>query len=268
MNQATHAIPLEGITLGPPKTAGPLTLFPLLSAIAGEPPGYLTLEEALARESVVVTEQGEGTVPEILVENAGNIPLLLFEGEELIGARQNRCLNLTIIVAAHTKIKAPVSCVEHGRWSYRAGGRRFRAAEHHLFAAARREKVRSVSDNLRASGRAASDQGQVWEMIADKTRRMAAASETDAVDAVYEKHSLDLEGLLGSLAPEPAQVGVLVGIGGEVAGLDIVDHPETWQKVSRKILRSYGIDALESTEETPLSEEAARSFWEASPSTA
>ena len=45
--------------------------------------------------------------------------VLFLEGEELVGAKQNRILNTSVLIAAHTKSKIPVSCVEAGRWGYK-----------------------------------------------------------------------------------------------------------------------------------------------------
>lgn len=38
--------------------------------------------------------------------------VLILDGEEILGAKQNRMVNATILIAAHTKVKVPVSCVE------------------------------------------------------------------------------------------------------------------------------------------------------------
>ena len=37
---------------------------------------------------------------ELRVANLGDLPLLLLDGEQLVGARQNRILNMTVLVAA------------------------------------------------------------------------------------------------------------------------------------------------------------------------
>jgi hypothetical protein len=57
-------------------------------------------------------------VPDLAVESKGNVRLLFIEGEELVGAKQNRILNTSVLIAAHTKPKIPVSCVEQGRCGY------------------------------------------------------------------------------------------------------------------------------------------------------
>ena len=44
--------------------------------------------------------------------------LLMLDGEELVGAKKNRVLNVTVLIAAQSDTVIPVSCVEQGRWSY------------------------------------------------------------------------------------------------------------------------------------------------------
>jgi ARG and Rhodanese-Phosphatase-superfamily-associated Protein domain len=79
---------LSHIEIGSPVTSGNLTMFPLLNDNEGEP-DYLTLDEAFARGIAVVTEISKsGSVPELRFVNNGELPVLLMDGEELIGAKQ------------------------------------------------------------------------------------------------------------------------------------------------------------------------------------
>ena len=113
---------LDQVTLGQPQVVHNLTLYPLL---AEGPPeaGYRVLDEALAAGCTRVTETSEGgSVPELRFKNDCEIPVLLLDGEELVGAKQNRILNLTLLVGAHQDIVIPVSCVEAGRWSAQSWG--------------------------------------------------------------------------------------------------------------------------------------------------
>ena len=52
----------------------------------------------------------DGSVPELLVVNRGPDSVLVIDEEELHGAKQNRVVNLTILVAAKLTITVP--CVE------------------------------------------------------------------------------------------------------------------------------------------------------------
>ena len=94
-------------------------MFPLVSRDAAQRrvPDYRTLDEGLKVGGVEITEVSEqGSVPELRVVNRGLHPILIVDGEELIGAKQNRVVNLTILVAPQSKLTIPVSCVEAGRW--------------------------------------------------------------------------------------------------------------------------------------------------------
>lgn len=118
---------IADLTIGAPMVSGRLTLYPLIKEHSSNP-DYLTLDEALAAGFAKVTEVSEaGSVPELLFRNEGDKPVLLLDGEELVGAKQNRILNLTILAPARAEIKIPVSCVEQNRWGYRA--RDFRTSD-------------------------------------------------------------------------------------------------------------------------------------------
>ena len=72
-------------------------VIPLLTAINGSP-RYLTLKEALDERLLKVKEVDEGdSVPELKVINKAKVSVLLLDGEELVGAKQNRVVNTTIL---------------------------------------------------------------------------------------------------------------------------------------------------------------------------
>ena len=63
-----------------------------------------------------VTEVSQGgSVPDLRLINKSANKLLAVDGEELIGAKQNRIVNATFLIAANTEIIIPVSGVEQGR---------------------------------------------------------------------------------------------------------------------------------------------------------
>ena len=97
-----------------------LTVFALLGEKVFDP-DYLLLETALAEGLVEIRELGPGgSVPELRLVNRAERPVLVVEGEELVGAKQNRAVNVTILVAAGAELVIPVSCVEQRRWHYRS----------------------------------------------------------------------------------------------------------------------------------------------------
>lgn len=114
---------LETLHAATPVTFGDIAVIPLRTLAFVDPP-WLLLSEALASASVEISEiSDQGTVPTIHIANRGVQDVLLLDGEELVGAKQNRILNTAVLVRAHSTLEVPVSCVEEGRWRYRS--RRF-----------------------------------------------------------------------------------------------------------------------------------------------
>lgn len=106
---------LTSLELGDLQVFENMGVIPLFSPVKGGP-AYLTLKEALEEGVLRVGEVDEGgSVPELKVENRGEKPVLLLDGEELAGAKQNRVLNTSILVPAKSQLVIPVSCTEAGR---------------------------------------------------------------------------------------------------------------------------------------------------------
>ena len=114
------AVTFPAIRVGSPVQYDGLSVFPLFLDPVDEVQ-YVLSDEAIDAGSVAVEEVSEGgSVPDLAVENKGDVRVLFLEGEELVGAKQNRILNTSVLVAAGSKTKIPVSCVEAGRWGYKS----------------------------------------------------------------------------------------------------------------------------------------------------
>lgn len=238
---------LEAVSLGRPVGHENLWVFPLMGG-NGALPDYLTLDEALEGGHARVTEVSEGgRVPELRFVNESDHRILLLDGEELVGAKQNRTLNVSVMVGAKQTVVVPVTCVEQGRWSYRSP--EFRAARHAHFARARAAKAAQVSESLRTRGSREADQGQVWEEISGRASRLGVISPTMAMDEIYEKHRSRVESYQRALPAAEAQAGAVFAIGGQVAGLDLLDSAVTLRKLWPKIVSSYAMDAIDRPED-------------------
>lgn len=237
------------VRIGNPSTFRNLTIFPLLEKIA-TPAGYLTLDEALAQKCATITEVSEGgSVPELKFINSAGQSVFLLDGEELVGAKQNRILNLSILVAAGKTLVVPVSCVEAGRWRHRS--RVFSSSSRAHYAEGRARKMAQVSDSMRTSGRRTSNQSEVWKDISAKFSKLGSFSATEAMSDIYVQHAGRLEEYVHSFAPLAGQAGAVFAIDGRVVGLELFDSAETLRKLFPKLLRSYGLDALDRAISTP-----------------
>jgi len=237
----TLAVP--NVRVGDPLRHEALSVFPLFTEGNGRV-NYLLSDEALDAKSLVVEEVSEsGSVPDLLVENKGDTRVLFIEGEELIGAKQNRILNTSILIAAHTKTKIPVSCVEQGRWGYKT--RRFGSSGSHSPSKLRYALKSSVTRSAKAKRGHRSDQGKVWEEVERQQLAMGASSESAAMSDTFETFGDRMAEYSDKIKYVEGATGVAVAIGKKVVALDLFDKPSTCKKIWGRLLSGFVMDALE-----------------------
>ena len=231
---------LSALSVGEGRTHRGLTLFPLL-ADRDTSPAYDTFSTALAAGTFRVTEVTEsGVVGRLRAVNQGARPVLLLDGEEVIGAKQNRVFNLTIIVPAMTELDLPVSCVEQGRWH--AQSQAFHEADRAMFARGRANKVRNVTVSMRERGDRGGDQGAVWQDVAAHLRVKGVHSSTFAMADAYATNRASIGEYVERFAPEPRQVGAAFALEGDVIGLEFFDSPAAYRAAAAKVIRSYAAE--------------------------
>jgi hypothetical protein len=237
------------VTIASPVRHRALSVYPLLLKVTSALVTYLVLDQALARGAFRITEVSEdGAVPRLLAINEGNSPVLLLDGEELRGAKQNRVLNLSVMIAPNTTAEIPVSCVESGRWH--SATRECLSADAVQYCYGRAEKMSQVSQALHERKTPVSDQEAVWDHIAAKSSRMGVSSPTKAMAAMYESHREDLQDYLSAFPTLDDQVGAVYAIGNAIVGLDLFDCHTTYRRLAGKLTRSYALDAAEQSEDT------------------
>jgi len=230
------------VTIGPPVTRGALALVPLLRPGPRVAGGYLPGPDAFGSGAIRVAERGDGAVvPELEVSVIGPHPVLLIEGEAILGAQQNRVLNVSVVLGAETGDVVPVSCVEAGRWGRAEATRR---SSRHSPAALRRVKTRSVAEAARRTGTRHSDQGAVWDEVDELLHTHHAASPSSALEDVYASVAPRLDEALVGIEPADEQVGVVALAAGRVVALDLFDDPTTLRSYWDQLVGGYALDAL------------------------
>ena len=236
---------IENLYTGEPVTVGQLKVTPVFIREERALP-FLEFEEALARELVEVTEVSEGgSVPNLFVNNKADRDVIIVDGQLLVGAKQNRVVNTTIVVPARTSVEIPVTCVEQGRWRY--SSRNFSGGGSHEYSSLRSLKHRSVTQSLRERGEYGSDQSSVWGDIRAKMSRMASASPTMSMSDVYESSVSreDEARLAEEVKPRPHQVGYFAYVREGFAGGDVFGSSELCRAKLSKLLRGHYLDSLD-----------------------
>ncbi|MDQ7785851.1 MAG: hypothetical protein RDU20_23420 [Desulfomonilaceae bacterium] len=235
---------LEEIKIGARQSHGNMTLYCVLKAEDADV-DFMGLDEALDRSAISITELDEaGSVRELRVTNKSDRKVLMLDGEELVGAKQNRVLNVSVLIAPNSETIIPVSCVERGRWSYRS--REFGSAGRAMSPDLKRKKTRSVSDSLRSTGSFESAQGMVWQEIDAKFDRLAEKrSPTMALSDLYDAQRDRSEEYLKAFRTVDFQIGMVVFIDNKLAGVELLDKYDAFRRSHSKLVQSYAMDAIE-----------------------
>ena len=235
-NQPRGVPNLERAAVGRPITRLGISLFPVYLA------GNDLPEIATGRNAgLVVEELPASTVPFLKVTNPTNRPVLIPEGEQLIGGLQDRVLNTSVLVAPSTHVDIPVSCLEQGRWGNRRDFDRGRAFAPRR---ARRAKNASVADSVRKAGSRRSDQAAVWNTIDRELARLGVDSGTRAArDAEgFLRRDRSRAGTVERLArrgPLPGQCGVAVAHGRRVVAVELFGNYDLLLRHWEGLVRSH-----------------------------
>jgi ARG/rhodanese/phosphatase superfamily protein len=251
----------EAPVVGEPDIAGALAVFPLFGPAAKLE--YLAFGQAVAGGAAVTERPGAASVNDVVAVNPTPLPVLLYEGQELLGAKQNRTIDVSVLVAPGERVEVPVSCVEQGRWDDARAGEAFAPARHSPHPKLRAMKHRAVAARVAAGGPARAAQGEVWHEVAMTARRLTAHAPTGALNDVFEQRRDALAHAEGTIALHDGQTGMIAAIGGRLAVLDAVGRPQVFAALHGPLVQGYALDALHAAPVGPPPAGAARALLDA-----
>ncbi len=274
---------IGGVRQAEPLRAGALTLIPLMPTPerVARQTGYLPLEEALRRNLVAITEQARASVPELMAVSTADRPVVLVGGEQVIGGLQNRVLNTTILLAPHVELQIPVTCVEAGRWhdtpdafqedasAGPAGSaplrptRRSFSSDEAAYAQLRKMHSKTVTQSLSTGGGYRSDQGAVWDEVAERMSATRSYSSSGAMQALYKtpERAHKLKESVEALKRPDGALGFVAVVNGVVLGAELFADEALAGAYWDKLARSYAVEALDA--ESSAAEEEIASNGEA-----
>src|SRR5262249_9756900 len=194
-------------------------------------------------ETVVTVEETStsGSVPELRVRNNSRQRVLIPDGSTLIGAKQNRVVNLSVMLGPETVTVIPVSCLESGRW-------RFMTPHFNpswmCDSALRAEMCAGATASLKAMSKVSIDQCGVWNHVEAMLGSAGADSPTRAYHALYEKLQQELGDYEAHLPVPENACGVAVEIEEKLQAVDLFDKWDTLRKLWPRLGRSYVLTAL------------------------
>ena len=249
------------ISASKPLTLGSLRIVPLTSNRKSrkKPVVKMGVRE-LDKATVELREvDAGGQVPVLYAENRTKHYVLFIEGDQLIGAKQNRICNSTVLLRPKSQIQIPVSCVEEGRWTHIS--RNFSSSKFHASPKLRRqiaktkETTRQHTDGRQAHS---ASQSQVWQHIIGFASQAGVNSQTMAMEDVYQardqqfheqlrnEHTVELGSTiirdLSFACPKGSNGWILESPDGDIS-IDIFGTPKLCRWAWERIIRSAAIEA-------------------------
>jgi hypothetical protein len=251
----------SAFTLGEPQVAGPLSVFPVFGP---EPRlAYRAFAQATELGAFVKELDRGASVNDLLVENPTDLALLVFEGEEVLGAKQNRTFDVSVLVAAGIRVELPVSCVEARRWDPWPADETFDVAPQAAYPGLRRLKRARANARAAAGVAARPDQGEVWNEVGNRLALHGVESTSGALDDLYSERRPDLDELAKAITQVDGQLGALAEVGGRPVALDLVSRPDAFASLLPRLAQGYALDALVEPGDARPDRDAASGFLRA-----
>ena len=234
------ALQLMTLKLGAVKRFGDFVMVPLCRARPPES-DYCLLSEAISQGNSSVTEvSAAGVVHEAILTNNSDQPILVFDGEELLGAKQNRITNFTTLAPPRTTTRISVSCIEQDRWRWISPS--LVTSGLMLYPSARASNMRYVRSH---NGILQSDpisQVEIWDSIESKSRQLGLTTPVKSVEDLYRPFNCKLKRLEQAMAASTLQVGAAFFRRRQLIGLELFRSPMTFEQQLPKLVRSYGME--------------------------
>lgn len=236
---------LEEVQIAEPVVHGRLAVYPLLlrdgAKLRG---GWLTMDEALSRGVLVVTEKGSGSVPLVMVENRSRDQhIFIMTGEVLSGGKQTRTVRSDVVLAPGQRIELKVLCVEAHRWQGSKG-----------FSGGKVLLPQSIQQELRRGA----DQGRMWSEVARNNNALGAENATGSLELALKAKPVQdkLAEVRRNIAPKmpDAAVGFIFVDRGRALGAEFFGRGDLARALLPKLLDSYAVDCVVISKAAPREE--------------
>jgi hypothetical protein len=206
----------------------------------GFKPGELFLKSA---ELIISEMNAGGVVKSLLAENHSEFFLLLTDADILMGAKQNRILNKSVLLAPHAKTIIDVSCVERGRWSFTT--KNFSSPSAAADPDLRRDKVMSFSkENADAEPESFKTQSQVWNHISARMQFENFDSASENYSDLINSNMKNRKKSFPECSPQEGATGLALIVDGSVSCIDLFGTDESYRHYFPRLRDSAFLRAL------------------------
>jgi hypothetical protein len=182
---------------------------------------YLSGPSAMKQDLIKIKEVSQsGSVNDLLVFNLSEKYVFFMDGDILTGAKQNRVLNTSVLLAPNSKVTLPVSCVEQGRWDSSFSD--FTSSDLIAPQKLRANKAQAVKESREMRKVAQSRQGEVWNDVENYSIHFNCKSPTMSLNDIYEKKREDFDSFIKHFTLNTDANGLAVFSGNKLLCTDLV----------------------------------------------
>ena len=256
-------IKLPNTTIGKRIESNGLSVFPLYLKTgikATVKSGLEMVDKALVNVKEV---SDAGSVPTLYVTNDSPYHVLFVEGDQLVGAKQNRICNSSVLIAPKSFAEIPVSCVEQGRWAaktavFASSSNAATPEMRKILKESKREARKAYSLQQQQANRVEepasvvheqaavhnASQGAVWEKVETMQNFHATPSQTGSMEDVFEaKRSLIERALQTFKYPQDAR-GWIIAINGEIQTIEMFGKKRLCKKAWERVMRGCVLETI------------------------
>jgi hypothetical protein len=225
---------LDAVKIAEPIAYRQLSVYPVLvddvPLLRGR---WLTLDKAISRGILEVSEKPGGSVPVVRVGNRSRDEnVLIMTGEVIAGGMQTRTIRHDVVLAPGQTIDLDVFCVEAHRW---AGEEKFSRGSKTML-------PQSIQGKLRGGA----DQGKVWSEVARNNSSLKAENATGSLESALNSTHVrkKLEDVRRKIVPQipGGTVGFIFVAHGRALGAEFFGGEDLARELLPKLLDSYVVD--------------------------
>lgn len=204
-------------------------------------PDIISLHKAFELGNVIVKELPREQVNSIVLENTSEKYIFILDGDILKGAKQNRVVNTSVLVAPKSIIILPVSCVEEGRWRFNSDN--FRPSDVVAHKSIRYDKLKTISESrVRNDTSFSADQSSVWNKVMMCSDELSIESPTGSHSDSFEHFKDEFDDLAKKFSRHSNANGLFVFVGGKLSSCEIFNNSVLLEDYFSKIIKSAAMD--------------------------
>jgi len=201
----------------------------------------ISLENAFKNNYVIIKEMVQQRVNSVELENLSNSYIFILDGDMIKGAKQNRVINTSILVAPKGTAIIPVSCVEEGRWE--ETDEDFDYSMDIAHNSIRYSKLNHINNKSSLEFDFQANQRNVWNNVEEIIHCLDVKSPTNSHTDTYKQLDDELVSSTSNFDINEESNGILILVNNKIISCEIFNNKKLYSDYFNKILVSAAMEA-------------------------